>query len=62
LRSNDSTSCHLRQHSDDVGFNAADVGLDLFQPARRSIAIRIAVEIDFVTDDPNLAVFCVAQI
>ena len=51
---------HLGEHPQDVLLDAPDVGLNLLQRARRSVAIEIAVEIDLVADDPDLAIFFIA--
>ena len=38
-----------------------DVCLDLFERARRLIFVEVAVEVDLVTDLPDLAIFVVAH-
>src|SRR5437764_7049765 len=48
---------HFRQHANDVALDAADVGFDLFQRPRRLIAVEIAVEVDLVADETDLAIF-----
>ena len=40
--------------------DAADVGLDLLQRARRLVAVEVAVEVDLVADEADLAVLRVA--
>ena len=53
-------SCHLGQHPHDVRLDGADVGLDLLQRAGRGVAVEVAVEVDLVADDADLAVLLVA--
>ena len=40
----------------EVGFDGADVGLDLLQGARWGIAVEVAVEVDLVADEADLTV------
>src|ERR1051325_817629 len=50
----------LRQHPQNVFLDRADFGLNLLQWTRRRVAIEVAVEVDFVTDQADLLVLGVA--
>ena len=51
---------HFSQHSDNVLFHCTDVGFNDLQGTWRLIAIEIAVEVDLVTHDDDLAIFFVS--
>src|SRR3972149_4366872 len=51
---------YLGQHPQDVLLDPPDLSLDLLQRARRRVAVEVAVEVDLVTDEADLAVFGVA--
>src|SRR6266540_6072430 len=48
---------HLGQHPEDVPLDPTDVSLDLLQRAGWRVAVEVAVEVDLVAHDPDLAVF-----
>src|SRR4029453_2403552 len=53
-------SRHFGGHPDDVRLDGADVGLDLLQRAGWGVAVEVAVEVDLVSDDADLAIPLVA--
>src|SRR6266508_5955376 len=46
---------HLGQHPEDVPLDPTDVSLDLLQRAGWRVAVEVAVEVDLVAHDPDLA-------
>src|SRR5271166_4494233 len=51
---------YFREHPHDVPLSVANLGLDLFERTRRLIAVKIAVEVDLVADQPDFAVLRIA--
>ena len=47
---------HFRQHAHDLLLGETDVGLDLLQWSGRLVAVEIAIEVDLIADDADLAV------
>src|SRR3990172_9681031 len=52
--------CHLRKHTYNVLLNLANASLDLLQWAGRSVAVEVAIEVDLIADDADLAILLVA--
>jgi hypothetical protein len=50
---------HLAQQSHDLPLHLLQLGVDLSQRTRRHVLVEVAVEVDLVADDADLAVLAV---